>query len=116
MPSSLPPDPYLLDLQAQGLLPPAQAAAIAAADQARPFSLHYELRALLYLGTTLMGLLALAFSIFTLRYYRSLLPPEVAAVLAGAVLISSHAKVTVYFWPTSIKTCSMRSSRVRSVW
>ena len=50
---------------------------------------------LLYIGlglrradrpTLLMGLLALAFSIFTLRYYRSLLPPEIAAVLAGAVL------------------------------
>jgi len=86
MPSSLPPDPYLLDLQARGPLPPAQAAAIAAADQTRPFSLHYELRALLYLGITLLGLLALAFSIFTLRCYHSLLPPEIAAVLAGAVL------------------------------
>lgn len=86
MPLSLPPDPYLLNLQARGLLPPtpAQAAAIAAADQARPFSLHYELRALLYLGTKLVSLLA--FSIFTLRCYRSLLPPEITAVLAGAVL------------------------------
>ena len=51
----LPSDPYLLDLQARGLLPPAQAATIAAADQARPFSLHYELRALLYLGITLLA-------------------------------------------------------------
>jgi hypothetical protein len=34
----------------------------------------------------LIGLLALAFSIFTLRYYRSLMPPEVAAVAAGTVL------------------------------
>ena len=33
-----------------------------------------------------MGLLTLAFSVFTLRYYRSLLPPEIAAVLAGAFL------------------------------
>ena len=40
-----------------------------------------------YLATTLMGLLALAFSIFTLRYYRSLLPSEIAAVMAGAVLM-----------------------------
>ena len=55
MPSPPPPDLYLLDLQARGLLPPAQAATIAAADQARPFSLHYELRALLYLGTTLLA-------------------------------------------------------------
>ena len=36
--------------------------------------------------TLLLGLLTLAFSLFTLRYYRSLLPPETAAVLAGAVL------------------------------
>ena len=34
----------------------------------------------------LLGLLALAFSLFTLRFYRSLLPPEVAAVAAGALL------------------------------
>lgn len=36
--------------------------------------------------TLLMGLLAVAFSIFTLRYYRSFMAPEIAAVLAGAVL------------------------------
>ncbi|MDB5267448.1 MAG: hypothetical protein JWP58_488 [Hymenobacter sp.] len=50
---------------------------------------------LLYIGlglrradrlTLLLGLLALAFSLFTLRHYRSLLPPEVAAVVAGTVL------------------------------
>lgn len=34
-----------------------------------------------------LGLLALAFSLFTLRYYRSLLPPEVAATLGGGVLL-----------------------------
>ncbi|MDO7848367.1 hypothetical protein Q5H92_18515 [Hymenobacter sp. M29] len=34
----------------------------------------------------LLGLLALAFSLFTLRHYRSLLPPEVAAVAAGVLL------------------------------
>jgi len=50
-----PTDFYLADLQARGLLPPAQAAAIAAAERARPFSLHYELRALLYLGITLLA-------------------------------------------------------------
>lgn len=55
MPSSPPPDHYLADLQARGLLPPDQAAAIAEAEQARPFSLHYELRALLYLGITLLA-------------------------------------------------------------
>ncbi len=50
-----PSDPYLAALQDRGLVPPAQAATIAAADQAQPFSLHYELRALLYLGITLLA-------------------------------------------------------------
>ncbi|MGY3088013.1 putative membrane protein YgcG [Hymenobacter sp. UYAg731] len=36
--------------------------------------------------TLLLGLLALAFSLFTLRHYRSLMPPEIAAVAAGTVL------------------------------
>jgi hypothetical protein len=34
-----------------------------------------------------LGLLALAFSLFTLRYYRQLLPPEIAATVGGAVLL-----------------------------
>lgn len=34
-----------------------------------------------------MGLLTLAFSIYTLRYYRTLMPPEVAATMGGAVLL-----------------------------
>jgi hypothetical protein len=55
MSSSPHPDPHLTDLQARGLLSPTQAAAIAAADLAQPFSLHYELRALLYLGITLLA-------------------------------------------------------------
>ena len=49
------PLPYLADLQACGLLPAEQAATIAAAERTRPFSLHYELRALLYLGITLLA-------------------------------------------------------------
>lgn len=44
----------LAELEAQGLLPPAQAAAILTDERTRPFSLHYELRALLYLGITLL--------------------------------------------------------------
>ena len=36
--------------------------------------------------TLLVGILTLAFSVFTLRHYRSLMPPEIAAVLAGIVL------------------------------
>jgi MFS family permease len=55
MPSPLPSDSYLAELQARGLLPPAQAAIIAEAERGRPFSLHYELRALLYLGITLLA-------------------------------------------------------------
>jgi len=34
-----------------------------------------------------VGLLTLAFALFTLRYYRSLLPPEIAATLGGLVLL-----------------------------
>ena len=52
MPSTL---PYLAELEARGLLPAEQAAAIAAAERMQPFSLHYELRALLYLGITLLA-------------------------------------------------------------
>ncbi|SHK01213.1 DUF2157 domain-containing protein [Hymenobacter psychrotolerans] len=47
-------DQLLADLQARGLLPPEQAAAIAQHERARPFSLHQELRAALYLGITLL--------------------------------------------------------------
>lgn len=39
--------------------------------------------------TLLVGLLALAFSIFTLRYYHSIMPPEIAAVVAGVVLTAA---------------------------
>ena len=45
----------LAQLQAAGLLLPVQAAALAEAERTRPFSLHYELRALLYLGSTLLA-------------------------------------------------------------
>lgn len=48
-------DPLLRDLQARGLLPPAQAQAIRHDEQKRPFSLHQELRAALYLGVTLLA-------------------------------------------------------------
>ena len=50
-----PTDRLLNDLQARGLLPPGQAAALADYEHQRPFSLHYELRALLYLGVTLLS-------------------------------------------------------------
>ena len=55
MPVSSSSSAYLADLQSRGLLPPEQAVTIAAAEEAQPFSLHYELRALLYLGITLLA-------------------------------------------------------------
>ncbi|WP_400192414.1 DUF2157 domain-containing protein [Hymenobacter sp. B81] len=50
-----PPDFILAELQARGLLPEAQATAIAADEARRPFSLHYELRLLLYVGILLLS-------------------------------------------------------------
>lgn len=47
----------------------------------------------------LMGLAAAAFSLFTLRYYRAILPPEIAAVLAGALLLGVAAWATRYLRP-----------------
>ena len=76
----------------------AELARLSASEQVPFAAVFYFFTAgipLLYIGlglrradrpTLLMGLLALAFSIFTLRHYRSLLPPEIAAVLAGAAL------------------------------
>ena len=55
MPLPPPTARLLADLAAAGLLPPAQTAAIAEAERTRPFSLHYELRALLYLGVVLLA-------------------------------------------------------------
>ncbi len=43
-----------------------------------------------------LGLLAVAFSVFTLRYYRALLPPAVAATLAGALLLALAAAALRY--------------------
>lgn len=47
----------------------------------------------------LIGLLGLAFSLFTLRYYRSLLPPEIAATLGGAVLVAVAGATLRYLRP-----------------
>ena len=54
MSSPPPPDHHLADIVARGLLLPEQAAAVAA-EAKRPFSVHYELRAVLYLGITLLA-------------------------------------------------------------
>ncbi|WP_216690317.1 DUF2157 domain-containing protein [Hymenobacter siberiensis] len=55
MPSPPPSTLYLADLQSRGLLPPTQTTRIIASERTQPFSLHYELRALLYLGITLLA-------------------------------------------------------------
>ncbi|AII51552.1 hypothetical protein [Hymenobacter sp. APR13] len=47
----------------------------------------------------LMGLAAVAFSLFTLRYYRSVLPPEMAAVLAGTFLLALAVWAARYLRP-----------------
>jgi hypothetical protein len=44
----------------------------------------------------LVGLGVVGFSIYTYRFYRSLLPPEIAAVLAGLVLITGAAAALRY--------------------
>ncbi|RTQ53524.1 hypothetical protein EJV47_01930 [Hymenobacter gummosus] len=46
-----------------------------------------------------LGLLTAAFSVFTLRYYRSLLPAETAATLAGAFLTALAVWATRYLHP-----------------
>ncbi|WP_400192415.1 hypothetical protein [Hymenobacter sp. B81] len=43
-----------------------------------------------------LGLLTAALSVYTLRHYRSVLPPETAAVLAGAALTAFAAATTWY--------------------
>lgn len=48
-------DPFLAELRDRGLLTPGQSAAIATDERTRPFSLHYEIRTLLYLGITLLS-------------------------------------------------------------
>ncbi|MBG8553291.1 hypothetical protein [Hymenobacter guriensis] len=47
----------------------------------------------------LTGLLTAVCSVATLRYYRSLLPPEIAAVLAGVVLLAVAAWAARYLRP-----------------
>lgn len=47
----------------------------------------------------LTGLAAAVFSLFTLRYYRALMPPEIAAVLAGTVLLALAAWAARYLRP-----------------
>ena len=104
MPLPPPPNPYLIDLQARGLLSPAQAAAIAATDQARPFSLHYELRALLYLGITL---LAGGLGVLIYQHIDSISHGVIIAVIAGimAACLGYAARYRAAFtWGIAPKT------------
>lgn len=48
----------------------------------------------------LTGLATAAFSVFTLRYYRSVLPPEIAAVLSGLFLLLLAVWAVRYLRPT----------------
>ncbi|NVO31436.1 DUF2157 domain-containing protein [Hymenobacter lapidiphilus] len=47
--------PFIAELRDRGRLTPEQAAAIETDERTRPFSLHYEIRTLLYLGITLLS-------------------------------------------------------------
>ncbi|OWP62467.1 DUF2157 domain-containing protein [Hymenobacter amundsenii] len=46
---------FIAELRTRGLLTPEQASTIMADEQTRPFSLHYEIRTLLYVGITLLS-------------------------------------------------------------
>ena len=104
MPHSSPPNHYLADLQARGLLPPAQAATIAAADQASPFSLHYELRTLLYLGITL---LAGGLGVLVYQHLDSIghgfIIAAIAGLMAGAFVYAARHRAP-FTWGISPKT------------
>jgi hypothetical protein len=77
---------------------------------------------LLYLGLglrqadrpmLLLGLLALAFSFFTLRHYRSLMPPEIAAVAAGAVLTVAAGTLLRWLRPARFGLTSLPDDEPR---
>jgi hypothetical protein len=77
----------LAQLEAEELLLPEQTAAIAEDERTRPFSLHYELRALLYLGSVLLvsGLGVLIYK------NRDSLGQEVITVLIALLMGASFA-------------------------
>lgn len=63
--------------------------------------------------TLLLGLLTLTFSLFTLRYYRSLLPPEVAAVAGGLVLTVAAGALLRYLRPARFGLTSLPDDEPR---
>ena len=77
---------------------------------------------LLYIGqglrradrpTLLLGLLTLAFSLFTLRHYRSLLPPEIAAVAGGLVLTVAAGALLRFLRPARFGLTSLPDDEPR---
>lgn len=75
----------LADLADRQLLPPAQMAAIADAERTAPFSLHVELRTLLYLGVT-----ALAGGLGALLYeHHERLGPGLILTLMSSLLLAA---------------------------
>lgn len=61
----------------------------------------------------LLGLLALAFSLFTLRHYRSLMPSELAAALAGTVLTVAAGALLRYLRPERFGLTSLPDDEPR---
>ena len=61
----------------------------------------------------LLGLLAVAFSLATLRHYRSLLPPEVAAVAAGVLLTVLAGALLRYLRPARFGFTSLPDDEPR---
>ncbi|GAA4040237.1 hypothetical protein GCM10022409_27610 [Hymenobacter glaciei] len=63
--------------------------------------------------TLLLGLLTLAFSFFTLRYYRSLMPPEITAVAGGLVLTVAAGALLRYLRPARFGLTSLPDDEPR---
>jgi hypothetical protein len=94
----------LADLEAQGLLPPAQTVAILEDERTRPFSLHYELRALLFLSITLLvgGLGVLVY-----QHLDSIGHEIIVAVITLAMVGSfsyAHSHHTPFTWGEVLRT------------
>ena len=63
--------------------------------------------------TLLLGLLALAFSLFTLRHYHSLLPPEIAALAGGLMLTVAAGTLLRYLRPARFGLTSLPDDEPR---
>ncbi|GAB4023045.1 DUF2157 domain-containing protein [Spirosoma koreense] len=79
------PTEVLNELNKQGILPPEQQARMAEIEQKRPFSIHWELRAMLYIGILLLssGLGLLVYDNFDQIGHGALLAAIAAACVGG---------------------------------